>query len=86
MSFVEDARKLMQHFAAPELRSITIRLDPADKLVTERHAAMLERIDGLRREIKLRIDLALENRKLEKFERKQQALLAQSGDAPSAMV
>ncbi len=76
----------MQHFAAPELRSITIRLDSADKLVIEQQAAMLEKIDGLRREIKLRIDLALENRKLEKLERKQQALLAQSEDAPSATV
>ena len=86
MSFVEDARRLMQDFVAPELRSITIRLDSADKLATERHAAMLEKIDGLRREIKLQIDLALANRKLEELERKQQASLAQSGDAPSATV
>ena len=86
MSFVEDARRLMQDFVAPELRSITIPLDLADKLATERHAAMLEKIDGLRRKIKLQIDLALANRKLEELERKQQASLAQSEDAPSATV
>ena len=86
MSWVEDTRKLMQDFVTPKLRAISVRLDSADKVAAERHAALLEKVEGLRREIKLQIDLALANCKLEELERKQQVLLAQSEDAPSATV
>jgi hypothetical protein len=53
MSWVEDARKLMQDLVAPELRAITSRMDSA--LATERHAALMEKIEGLRRELALQI-------------------------------
>jgi hypothetical protein len=81
MSWVEDARKLMQDFVAPELRAISARFDAAerldaerDKVAGERQAATLEKLEGLRRKVKLRIDLALANRRLEGLERRQQVL------------
>jgi hypothetical protein len=42
MSWVEDARKLLQGFVAPELRAISARLDEAGKMVAERHAVLLD--------------------------------------------
>ncbi len=40
-SWVADARKLLQDFVAPEVRAVVTRLDASDKLVSERHAALL---------------------------------------------
>jgi hypothetical protein len=64
VSWVDDARKLMQDFVAPELRAISARFDAAerldaerDKVAAERQAALLEKFEGLRREVKLQIDL-----------------------------
>jgi hypothetical protein len=97
MSFVEDARKLLQDFVAPELRGINQRLDDliagmeksfaeveklanerqqtSEKLAVERHGLLLDRMESLRRELTLAIDLALANRKIEEL------LSRQSGTA-----
>lgn len=40
-SWVADARKLLQDFVAPEVRAVIARLDSADKVAAERHAALL---------------------------------------------
>ena len=78
MSWVEDARKLMQDFVAPELRAISAQIDgirqqiaASDKLSNDRHLALLERTEGMRRKISLHIELALANRKLEELQARQ---------------
>jgi hypothetical protein len=81
MSWIEDAPKLMQDFVTPELRAITARMDSADRLATERHNTLLEKMDALRREVGLQIDLALAHRKLEELQAKQQQVNTQQPGA-----
>jgi hypothetical protein len=78
MSWVEDARKLMQDFIAPELRAISAQIHgvhqeiaASNKLSNDRYLALSEKMDGLRREISLQIELALANRKLEELQARQ---------------
>jgi len=80
MSWVDDARKLLQDFVAPELRAMTAQLNAikellaaADRLSAERHAALLERLEAATRELSLKIELALVTRKLEELQEKQAA-------------
>ena len=55
MSWVEDARKWMQDFVAPELRAISTWLDTSDKLGVEQHAAVLVKLEEFRRELILMV-------------------------------
>jgi predicted nucleic acid-binding Zn-ribbon protein len=63
MSVVEDMRKVLQDFLAPELRSVHARLDAMDEKL-EAHAKVTEarfqevygRIDNLKTSIETRID------------------------------
>jgi hypothetical protein len=83
MSRVEDARKLMQDFVAPELRAITVRMDAAEQLATEqlateRHSALpalFEKIESVRREVSLQVELAMAmaNRRIEELQARQLA-------------
>ena len=90
MSFVEDARKLLQDFVAPELRGINQRLDDmvagleksfaeverlaqerqqaSEKLAAERQSALLDRMEALKRELLLAVDLAIAHRRIEELE------------------
>ncbi len=84
MSFVDDARKLLQDFVTPELRAITARLDGADqanvgrnKLASERHLALLDKLETNRREILLQIELALAKGKIEELQNRVSAEPAQ---------
>ena len=45
MSTVDDVRKLFQDLIAPELRSISVRLDGFEKRVDERFVALEKRFD-----------------------------------------
>lgn len=45
MSVVEDVRKVVQDFLAPELRELKVRLDGAEKRADERHADLIKRAD-----------------------------------------
>ncbi len=58
MSTVEDVRKVLQDFLAPELRTITSRLDALDRVMTVKFeavdvkfAAMDVKLDSLSRQI-----------------------------------
>ena len=56
MSTVEDIRQIFQDFLAPELRTITARLDGLDGKVDALRREFDGRFDGLRREIDLRFE------------------------------
>ena len=116
MSFVEDARKLLQDFVAPELRGINQRLDDlvagleksfasverlaqerqkafqafmaerlqasekvtaerlqaSGKLAAERQNALLDRMEAMKRELLMAVDLAIAHRRIEELEGRQQ--------------
>ena len=44
MSVVDDFRKVLQDFLAPELRAISARLDAIEKVAEARHSELLTRI------------------------------------------
>jgi hypothetical protein len=46
MSVIEDTRKLIQDFLAPELRSISARLDAFEQRVDDRFRDLAARIDA----------------------------------------
>jgi predicted nucleotidyltransferase len=65
MGAIEDTRKILQDFMAPELRGIQVRLDAIDqRFVALEHtmsgdkAELLRTIDFMLRELSLRIELA----------------------------
>jgi archaellum component FlaC len=70
MSVVEDVRKVLQDFLAPELRNIDARLDSLEKVMNAKFESVDVKFDGLGRQIqgiseKLDIDrrlIALESR------------------------
>ena len=77
-SWVGDARKIIQDFVAPELRAIAARLDEAerrdaerDKLATERHLVLLDKLEATRRELMLHTELAIARSRLQDFESRQ---------------
>lgn len=45
MSVVEDSRKILQDFIAPELRAIAARLDALEKRVEDRFLSLEKRMD-----------------------------------------
>ena len=85
MSVVEDVRQVMQDFLAPELRTITARLDSIEKVMTARFesvdtkfaamdtkfAAMDTKFDSLHKEIQGINDKLDLDRRLAKLEAKQ---------------
>ena len=90
MSFVEDARKLLQDFVASELHGINQRLDDlvagleksfaeverlaqelqqaSEKLTSERQNTLLDRMEALKRELLMAVDLAIAHRRIEELE------------------
>jgi hypothetical protein len=78
MSWVEDARNLMQDFVAPELRATSAKIEAikdqitaGENLAGERHTALLDKLEGTRREILLQLSLALANQKIEELQARQ---------------
>ncbi len=78
MSVVEDVRQVIQDFLAPELRTITARLDSIEKVMTARFesvdtkfAAMDTKFDSLHKEIQGINDKLDLDRRLAKLEAKQ---------------
>lgn len=55
MSVVEDVRQVTQDFLAPELRSISARLDAIEKTTQARHEELLARIAASEARIEGRI-------------------------------
>jgi hypothetical protein len=64
MSAIDDIRKVLQDFLAPELRSIAVRLDSMEQLAEVRHNQINQRFDDLIE----RLDL---KNRIEKLERAQ---------------
>ena len=63
MSVIEDTRKVLQDFLAPEMRELKVRLDALDrrmdvseKHADERHAEITKRVDGRHAEMTKRIE------------------------------
>lgn len=73
MSTVEDLRKVLQDFLAPELRTINARLEALEKVMTAKFESVDTKLDFLHKEIqgineKLELD-----RRLTKLESRQSA-------------
>ena len=51
MSVVDDMRKVLQDFLAPELRTITARLDGIEKVMAARFEAVDAKLDAVYNEI-----------------------------------
>jgi hypothetical protein len=51
MSAIEDLRKVLQDFLAPELRALTTRLDAIDQRFEDMSTVMNTRFDSLSKEI-----------------------------------
>lgn len=56
MSVIEDTRKLVQDFLAPELRTISARLDALDAKVDASQRTLNEKIDITHRSLDTKID------------------------------
>ncbi len=85
MGWVDDARKLMQDFVAPELHAITARLDSMDRVAGERekaaidrHSALTGKLEATRREILLQVEVSRAQRGNGEF----RAQLRQAGAQP----
>ncbi len=53
MGAIEDFRKVLQDFLAPELRAVNARLDAMEKVMEAQHREVLARLDGLERYFQL---------------------------------
>jgi hypothetical protein len=63
MGVIEDVRKVLQDFLAPELRAINARLDAMEKVDEARHSEVLARIDSVAAQIdNLKVAFALDRR------------------------
>lgn len=58
MGVIDDFRKVLQDFLAPELRAVNARLDAIEKVMEAHHRELLARLDGLERyfELDKRVD------------------------------
>jgi chorismate mutase len=56
MSVVEDVRKVLQDFLAPELRALTVRMDAADKIAEARYQEIKTNAEARHQEIMTRLD------------------------------
>ena len=73
MSTVEDVRKVFQDFLAPELRTISARLDALEKVMTAKFDSVDAKLDSLHKEMQ-GIDEKLDlDRRLTKLESRQSA-------------
>jgi uncharacterized protein YqfA (UPF0365 family) len=52
MSVVEDVRKVLQDFLAPELRALTARMDAADKIADARYQEIKANAEARHQEVK----------------------------------
>jgi len=58
MSVIEDTRKLLQDFLAPELRELSARVDALEERMEARFSAVEKRIDLLEGRVEERFDAA----------------------------
>ena len=56
MSVVEDVRKVLQDFLAPELRELKVRIEAVEKRIDERHAEVMKRMDERHEDVLHRMD------------------------------
>ena len=56
MSVIEDTRKVMQDFLAPELRGISARLDALEKRLDGVDTSLNKKIDSVERNLDKKID------------------------------
>ena len=52
MSVIEDMRKVLQDFLAPELRALTARMDAADKIAEARYQEIKANAEARHQEVK----------------------------------
>ncbi len=82
MSVVDDLRRVLQDFLAPELRELKARMDASDKRADERHAEIMEafRASDLRmdRRVDSILDFAALREKVAVLEAERQARLKAS--------
>jgi hypothetical protein len=73
MSAVDDVRKAIQDFLAPELRTISARLDAIEKIMYVKFEAVEVKLDSLSKQIQA-VDNKLDiDRRLTKLEARQAA-------------
>jgi len=58
MSVIEDTRKLLQDFLAPELRELTARIDALEEKIDARFRGVDSRFDAFGKSIDARFDAA----------------------------
>lgn len=73
MSVIEDSRKVLQDFLAPELRAISIRLDALEKKVDENERRAEKRHDDVMGAIRQVIDFNSIQQRLARLESKESA-------------
>jgi tetrahydromethanopterin S-methyltransferase subunit G len=73
MGAIEDTRKVLQDFLAPEIRSITSRLDALEKKVDESERRAEKRHDEVMSAIRQVIDWSSIQQRLAKLESKELA-------------
>ncbi len=56
MSVVEDVRKVLQDFLAPEMRELKVRIEAVEKRIDERHAEGMKRMDERHAEVMKRME------------------------------
>ena len=71
MSVIEDSRKVLQDFIAPELRAITTRLDALEKKVDENERRAEKRHDEVMSAIRQVIDWSSIQQRLARLESKE---------------
>ena len=73
MSVIEDSRKVVQDFIAPELRAISARLDPLEKKFDENERRAEKRHDDVMASIRQVIDWSSLQQRLARLESKEGA-------------
>ncbi len=68
MGAIEDSRKVLQDFLAPELRAIAVRLDALEKKVDENEARAEKRHEAVLAAIRQVIDLNSIQQRLARLE------------------
>jgi hypothetical protein len=71
MSVIEDSRKVLQDFIAPELRAISVRLDALEKTVGDNERRAEKRHDDVMGSIRQVLDLNSIQQRLAKLESKE---------------
>ena len=71
MSVIEDSRKVLQDFIAPELRAISARLDALEKKIDEGERRAEKRHDDVMASIRQVIDWSSVQQRLARLESKE---------------